>query len=114
MRVVFLGIGAEQLGVELLSAVLKRDGHDVRLVYNPSLFDDRYQFRVPTLARLFKCDNAVIKEAVALQPDVIAVSALTSTYRWSLQAATAVKARTGAKVIFGGVHPSAVPETVIA
>jgi radical SAM superfamily enzyme YgiQ (UPF0313 family) len=114
MRVLFLGIGAEQLGVQQLSAILKRDGHQVGLAFTPSLFDDKYHLHVPVLARLFSRDRQVVEQAVAFRPDVVAFSALTMTYRWGLQVAAEVKRRTGAKVIFGGVHPSAVPEVVIA
>jgi radical SAM superfamily enzyme YgiQ (UPF0313 family) len=38
---------------------------------------------------------------------------LTATYQWCLGVAAAVKARTGCRVIFGGVHPSAVPEVCL-
>ncbi len=114
MRVVFLGFAAEQIGVELLSAILKREGHEVHLVYNASLFDDRFQLRVPTLARLFDREEALVRRAVALKPDVVAMSVLTNTYQSGLQMARSIRDQTGARVIFGGVHPSAVPEVVIA
>ncbi len=113
MRIVFLGVGAEQLPVEVLSGILKREGHQVGLVYNPSLFDDRFHMRVPGLSRFFEADRTLVEQAVALRPDVIAMSVLTCTYRWGREMAAAIKARTGARVIFGGVHPSAVPEAVI-
>jgi radical SAM superfamily enzyme YgiQ (UPF0313 family) len=114
MRIVFLGIGSEQIGVELLSAVLKRAGHEVELVFNPSLFDDRFQLSVPALARLFDREAELISRAIALRPDVVAMSVLTSTYQAGLRMAAAIRAATGARVLFGGVHPSAVPEVVIA
>jgi radical SAM superfamily enzyme YgiQ (UPF0313 family) len=114
MRVVFLGIGAEQIGIELLSAILKREGHDVGLAFDPSLFDDRFQMHWPALARAFSREGAVVRHAIAMRPDVIAVGALTNTYRSLLAMASEVKRATGCKVIFGGVHPSAVPELVMA
>ena len=114
MRIVFLGIGAEQIPVELLAAIAKRAGHEVHLAFTPALFDDRYQFHLPLLAHVFNENNALIERAVALRPDVIAMSVLTHTYQWGVQIATAIKARTGAKVIFGGVHPSAVPDVALA
>jgi len=113
MRIVFIGFGAEQISVELLSALLKRDGHEVHLVYGASLFDDRFQMHVPWLARIFERDAAIISEVAALNPDVVAMSVLTNTYRWCVDIAGRVREQTGAKVIFGGVHPSAVPEVVI-
>ena len=114
MRVVFLGIGAAQIGVELLSALLRAEGHEVHLVFNPSLFDDRFQLKIPRLARMFDREAQLIAKAIALRPDVVAMSVLTSTYTSGLVMAGAIRAATGARVIFGGVHPSAVPDVVIA
>ncbi|HYD47547.1 MAG TPA: radical SAM protein, partial [Terriglobales bacterium] len=114
MRVVFLGTGAEQLPVELLSAILKQHGHHVGLVFDGALFNDSYHLEMPWLANLFRSEESLIEDAVAMRPDVIAMSVLTNTYRWGLKMAAAIKARTGAKVLFGGVHPSAVPDAVIA
>jgi radical SAM superfamily enzyme YgiQ (UPF0313 family) len=107
-------MGAEQLPVELLSAILKRRGHQVGLVFDGSLFDDQYHIQMPRIARLFRLEEKLADEAATMRPDVIAMSVLTNTYQWGLRMAAAIKARTGAKVIFGGVHPSAVPDTVIA
>lgn len=114
MRIVFLGVGAEQLPVEWLSAILKREGNEVGLAYHPSLFDDRFQLKIPALARLFDREQQLVDRAVAMRPDVIAMSVLTNTFQTGLAMARAIKDRTGAKVIFGGVHPSAVPDVVIA
>ncbi len=114
MRVVFVGIGAEQMPLEALSALAKRDGHQAELAFDPSLFDDRYHLSVPWLARRFDRREATVARAVALRPDVVAMSVLTNAYQWSLEMAREIKARTGARVILGGVHPSAVPELVIA
>jgi radical SAM superfamily enzyme YgiQ (UPF0313 family) len=55
----------------------------------------------------------MIEELCALEPDLVAFSVLTPTYRWCLEVARAAKARLGVPVIFGGVHPSAVPEVCL-
>jgi radical SAM superfamily enzyme YgiQ (UPF0313 family) len=110
MRVVFVGLGQEQLGISMLSAVLRRAGHETALAFNPALFHDYYYFDVPVLRDVFDRTTRVVEEAVALKPDLLAFSVLTPTYQWCLDVARQVKARTGCPVIFGGVHPSAVPE----
>jgi radical SAM superfamily enzyme YgiQ (UPF0313 family) len=113
MRVVFVGLAQEQLGISILSAVLRREGHETALAFNPALFHDYYYFDVPVLRDVFDRTARVVEEAVALKPDLLAFSVLTPTYQWCLEVARRVKARTGCPVIFGGVHPSAVPEVCL-
>ncbi|MSP62702.1 MAG: radical SAM protein [Myxococcales bacterium] len=115
MRIVFVAIGAEQLGIGTLSALLRRAGHDARLVFNPALFDDRYNLDIPLLKEVFRRDARIVSEIVAHEPDVVVFSPLTVTYRWTIDTARAVKAAApAARIVLGGVHTSAVPEVVIA
>lgn len=113
MKVVFVALGQEQLGISILSAVLRRAGHDTALVFDPALFHDRYYFDVPFLRDVFDCDDAVVDAIVAEEPDLVAFSVLTFTYTWAVDIARRAKARLGVPVIFGGVHPSAVPEVCL-
>jgi radical SAM superfamily enzyme YgiQ (UPF0313 family) len=113
MRVVFVALGQEQLGISMLSAVLRRAGHETALAFNPALFHDRYYFEVPVLRDVLDRTARVVEEAVALRPDLLAFSVLTPTYQFCLDVARQVKARTGCPVLFGGVHPSAVPEVCL-
>ncbi len=115
MRVTFLAMGWEQLPVSLLSALARRDGHRVGLAFSASLFDDRYFLHLPKVARLVDDRRQVVDAIVAQQPDVLACSALTNSYRWMLSVAREAKLRCpGIRVVFGGVHASAVPERVLA
>ncbi|OGX35679.1 MAG: hypothetical protein A3C36_05020 [Omnitrophica WOR_2 bacterium RIFCSPHIGHO2_02_FULL_52_10] len=108
-------LGWEQLGVGLLSAIAKRQGHDVQLAFSHSLFNDRYNLSIPSLAPFFDDRNDVIDKIEKQRPDVLAFSALTGTYQWMLGIARDAKLlNPGVKVVFGGVHPSAVPERVLA
>ncbi|HMY21240.1 MAG TPA: radical SAM protein, partial [Polyangium sp.] len=113
MRVVFVALAQEQLGLSMLSAVLRRAGHETALAFNPALFGDRYYFDVPLLRDFFDRTERMIEEAVQLEPDLLAFSVLTPTYTWCLEVARRVKERTGCAVIFGGVHPSAAPEVCL-
>jgi anaerobic magnesium-protoporphyrin IX monomethyl ester cyclase len=110
MRVTFAALGQELLAVGLLSSLLRQQGHETAIAFDPALFDDRQFLDVPTLARVFDRTDRVVEEVVASQPDLVAFSVLTPTYRWSLAIASQVKQRIDVPVIFGGVHPSAVPE----
>lgn len=113
MKVAFAYIGAEVLGIEILSALLKQQGHQVRLFYDPSLFDDKAIFSMPSLHRLFDIRPRMIDDLVAFEPDIVAFSVLTNTFQWSLEVAEIIKRRLNVPIIFGGVHPTIVPELVI-
>lgn len=115
MRVTFVALGSEQLGVSQLSALARREGHEVGLAFSASLFHDRYNLSVPALAPAFD-DRQDVLDAIARQrPDVLAFSALTGTYRWMLGVAAEAKALLpSVQIVFGGVHPSAVPDRVLA
>jgi anaerobic magnesium-protoporphyrin IX monomethyl ester cyclase len=110
MKVTFVALGQESLGVSILSAVLRRAGHQTSLAFNPALFHDRYYLDVPRLAAIFDRTSRMIDEIVEAAPDLVAFSVMTPVYQWCVQVAQALKARLDVPIIFGGVHPSAVPE----
>lgn len=115
MRVTFVALGSEQLAISQLSAIARREGHQVGLAFSASLFHDRYNLSVPRLAPLFDDRRRVIDAILRQRPDVLAFSVLTGTYRWMLGVAAEAKQRLPeVKVVFGGVHPSAVPDRVLA
>jgi anaerobic magnesium-protoporphyrin IX monomethyl ester cyclase len=114
MNVTFVGIGTEQLGISLLSSILRAEGHQTDLAFNAALFDDRYNLHVPWLARLLDDTGGVLDAIARQQPDVLAFSAVTNTYRWLVEvAAKAREMLPGVRVVFGGVHASVVPELVL-
>lgn len=115
MRITFVGIGWEQLSVSLLSAIAKQRGHEVSLAFSPALFNDRAHLNIPALAALFDDRKDVITAICKSRPDVLAFSVLTANYQWMLGISGEIKKRLpDVKVVFGGVHPSAVPERVLA
>ena len=84
------------LGPLYLLAVLERHGFDGRV------FDARI-------------DRGAFRKLVAFEPDVLGVTAVTPGYLGGLRAATKLKAlRPGARVVFGGPHPTSLPEQVVA
>ena len=114
MKVVFAAIGSEQLAISLLSGIAKRKGHEVGLVFTPSLFHDRSNLEIPSIANFFDETDELIASITAEKPDVLAFSVLTATYQWALEVARKAKTQNpGIKTIFGGVHVSAVPDRAI-
>ncbi len=114
MKITFVALGWEQLSISLLSAILRRDGHQVQLAYSPGLFHDRYNLHIPLLASLFNDRKNVLKTIEKQRPDVLAFSAMTGTFQWMLDIAQEAKQfLPDVKVVFGGVHTSAVPDHVL-
>lgn len=111
MKILFIGLGSEQLGISILSSILKREGHDVHLVFTASLFHDRFNLEIPWLSKYFDESKEIINEIIQHNPDIIAFSCLTATFQWAIAIAKSVRAiNPKIKTIFGGVHISAVPE----
>lgn len=113
MRVVFVHLGREHLGIEYLSAVLKKNGHFVDLVYDPGLFSrEDNVFYLPVLEKVFKKRN-ITYEILRKQPDLIAFSVYSSTYQWACSTAGEIRKYSKTPIVFGGIHPTLVPERVI-
>ena len=84
------------LGPLYLAAVLEQDGFDVRV------FDARI-------------DRTAFRKLAAFGPDVLGVSAVTPGHLGGLRAAAKLKEICpGVRTVFGGPHPSALPEQVAA
>lgn len=113
MKIAFVQRGYELLGIEYLSAVLKRAGHEVRLFFEPRLFADELAY-VPALARRFAYDSLLVEDVVSWRPDLLAASVMTSDLTWTLTMAGAIQRRTGGtSLVVGGAHvTSATPETM--
>jgi len=113
-KVTFAALGTEQLGISMLSAIAKRNGHEVGLAFSASLFHDRFNLEMPWLSPYFDDTHEVMNAIKEQQPDILAFSPLTSTYQWALGIATKAKElNPGIKTVFGGVHASAVPHLLL-
>lgn len=114
MRVAFAHLGREHLGVEYLSAELKKAGHQVMLALDPGLFGiNDNVFYIPVLERLFDRKKKVVDEVLKYEPHLVGLPLYTNTYQWALDVARQLKGRTEAKVVMGGIHATLVPEKVI-
>jgi len=112
MKITFLYGGFESLGIEYLSSVLKSHGHQVSLVFDPMIFNDGISSS-SILSRIFSYQKKVIDEVVKSESDLIAFSVVTPTYQWALKLARGIKKTINTPIIFGGVHPTLLPERVI-
>jgi len=113
MHVAFI-VTYENLGLECLAAYLKAHGHRVSAVYAPFFFEDAF-LDMPSFARTFKMDDRVVRRIVDLRADLVAFSTTTRDYRVHVRLAGAIKAALpGVRIVMGGIHPTLVPERVMA
>jgi len=108
MRVLFVYPAHESLGIEYLSATLKRAGHVTQLAFDPVLFDDAFVFHT-RLGQAFSYWRELVEQARRFRPDVISFGVLSPFHRWSVGLASLMKEATGARILFGGNHVSAAP-----
>jgi hypothetical protein len=113
MKIVFVAIGWENISLQALSAVLKQHGHDVELVYDQALFDDKNYLCIKWLARLLDQKDKVLQRIIELQPDLVGFSVQTVQYREMLELVRELKKRYRVPVIFGGIHPHSAPDEVL-
>lgn len=111
MKVLFYCCGSENLGVEALSAYLKKKGHEVELLFDPQPGNNFY-FNVSWL-NAFIDKKKLIKKAVAFNPDLIAVSFLTNQFIAVKDFVVNLKKELNAPVIAGGFHATSLPEELI-
>lgn len=112
MKVLFVYGGYENLGIEYLSAVLKRAGHETALAFDPRLFDDHYT-RVPALAKRLDSRAALVRRAREEAPDLVAFSVVTDDYQWVKLVASELRRELHVPFVFGGVHVTATPRRII-
>jgi biotin synthase-like enzyme len=112
--VVFPIIGAENLSVQALSANLKTNGHKTHIVMDPALFDDKNFLCYGWMERLISQKNRVISEILDLEPELVAFSVMTPTFQWACDVTEGLKKlRPDLPVVFGGVHPTLVPDVCL-
>ena len=127
----YLDIGIPQ-GIAVLSAILKKEGHKVELFdttfLKPTGYGTKhdgtmagpaiYKKTEYTIEDLVKDDPEVDiisefqKKIGAFNPDLLAVSTMTTNYVFALKALKKVNA--GCPVIIGGIHPTISPDDVIS
>ena len=91
MRITFIHMGAESLGIEYISSCLKQRGHEVNLVFDPALFNDQRLFSSPKLYKIFNNNSKLIKNVLRSKPDLVAFSVFTNNYQWACDLAEKIK-----------------------
>lgn len=112
MHIAFVQSHYENLGIEYLSSFLKKSGHRTSLVFEPALFHNFF-FNRGYLYKTFNFNNQILNRLEKIKPDIVAFSVISDNYSWSLETARQIKKRINVKIVFGGIHPTSVPEYVL-
>ncbi len=113
MKIAFVCAEDEIPGVCYLSAYLKKNGHEVFLVFEPKQFSRAY-LRNEFLAKVFSREKLNLEKLKKNNPDLIGFSCTTAHYQWAKDFAHKVKKiLPKIPIVFGGVHPTLVPELVM-
>jgi len=86
-------------GLRTLSACLKREGHDVQLIFLPKLFSEKYEEK--SLSRLVE---------ISEKSGLIGISLMTNFFENAVQITQVLKKICNIPIIWGGVHPTVRPE----
>lgn len=113
MNCTLVAMGAENISLQVISAMLKKHGHKVTLAYDQSLFNDMNYLSKPWLARLLDHKTTVLHQVIESQPQLVGFTVMTPTYQWALNLASEIKKYLDVPVIFGGPHPTLLPELVL-
>jgi anaerobic magnesium-protoporphyrin IX monomethyl ester cyclase len=113
MRCVLVAMGWENISLQALSAMLKSHGHEVHLVYDQALFDDKNYLSIPWLARLLDQKDLVLQRIIELQPDLVGFHVQTIQYQEMRTLAAELKKYYRVPVIFGGIHPHSASDQVL-
>jgi len=113
MNITFVYRGFESLGIESLSAVLKQAGYGVDLVYDPALFDTMFvtQKAISQFVSYYPVTLQRLKEK---KSEIFAFSVFSDDYSWASRMAKDLKqVKPESIIVFGGIHPSTLPEKVV-
>ncbi len=114
MRVTFVCCGLEHLGIEALSAYVRRHGHEPTLVYEPRPFSSGSGTDIPLLAKILEPSvEETASRVLATNPEVVAFTSYSVTHRWSVEVARAIKNQRRVPIVFGGPHVASVPDRAI-
>lgn len=109
-KVTFFYAAFESIAIEYLSAVLNKLGYSTELIFSPHQNTADKGIK----KYLLQSEEDFALQIAATKPDLVAFSVTTNTYKRDLALARLIKKiMPHVPILFGGIHPTSVPETVI-
>jgi radical SAM superfamily enzyme YgiQ (UPF0313 family) len=112
MRILFYVRGVVSLGAGYILSTLQQKGHSVELLFDPGL-DNNLYYRLQILKFVNKWPR-LIRRAIEWKPDLVAFSVPSNVYPFAIEFAWKLKKHLAVPFVFGGPHPTALPEYVMA
>lgn len=112
MRVLFYYRGIENLGVGYCMSMLKANGHEIDLIFDPGL-DDNLFVKFPQLAWVNR-HQELLERAKSFKPDLVAMGCLTNLYPFASKMAEKLKeTMPEVPILMGGHHAQALPDYIL-
>lgn len=112
MRVLFYYRGIENLGVGYCMSMLKANGHEIDLIFDPGL-DDNLFVKFPHLAWMNR-HQELLERAKSFKPDLVAMGCLTNLYPFATKMAEKLKeTMPEVPILMGGHHAQALPDYIL-
>lgn len=113
MKILFICPNRESLGVGYLSACLEKAGHETEAIIDPTLFYNNQLIPIKSLDKIFSYQDLILDEIKSKQIDLIGFTVFHDNFHWACSLASKIKKIKKVPIIFGGLHPTLVPEEVI-
>ncbi len=112
-KAVFVYGAYENIGIEYLSAALKKGGYQTDLLFFPMLFEDS-MLDIPIFAEVFSTEDRIIESYDFSDVGAVFFNVPTDWYRFFLRIAGKIKETApDLPVVFGGIHPTSLPFQVL-
>ena len=107
MKILFVHLGREHLGIEYLSAILKSAGHETVSAVDIGLFglNDNI-FYIPALEKRFSLSDSIVEKFRRERPGLVCMSAYSSTLKWCFETAEKIKKAGDVPIVIGGAASS--------
>lgn len=115
MKVTFISpyLSTDCMGIRILSALLKKQGHDARILFMPDRSD---QMRRQHMVDIFVYDPEVLDQVIenCKGSDLVGITLMTQYFDAAAQLTDEIKKRLGVPVIWGGIHPTVRPDECLS
>jgi anaerobic magnesium-protoporphyrin IX monomethyl ester cyclase len=116
MRIIVCNRLTEYLGIEIISALLKRAGHEVQLIFEPDVLTAGFVRGLPQgLAKHVDSAQRTARRVVAAAPDLVLFPSEINSFDWCARVGKAIKEQLpDVWLLHGGFHATSTPEDCIS